>query len=54
MLAFYWHEGDAGDLERIDAVLARDRGLPEFARVQSAVFYRDWQAVQSAPAANKP
>ena len=44
MLAFYWREGDAGDLERLDAVLARDLGLVEFARVQSAVFYRDGRA----------
>jgi hypothetical protein len=54
MLAFYWREGDAGDLERLDAVLASDRGLLEFGRVQSAVFYRDWQAIQSAPAALTP
>jgi hypothetical protein len=45
LLAFYWREGDAGDLERLDAVLARDRGLVEFARVQSAVFYRDWKGL---------
>ena len=54
MLAFYWHEGDANDLERLNAVLASDRGLPEFARMQSPVFYRDWQAIQSAPAARTP
>jgi hypothetical protein len=35
-------------------VLASDRGLLEFGRVQSAVFYRDWQAIQSAPAALTP
>ncbi len=35
LTAFYWREGDAGDLERLDAVLAQDRGLVEFARVQS-------------------
>jgi hypothetical protein len=54
MLAFYWREGNAGDLERINAVLARDRGLPEFAREQSAVFYHDWQAIRSAPATRTP
>lgn len=45
LTAFYWREGDAGDLERLDAVLARDRGLVEFARIQSAIFYRDWKGL---------
>ena len=54
LTAFYWREGDAGDLERLDAVLARDRGLVEFARVQSAIFYRDWQALSPAPVARTP
>jgi hypothetical protein len=46
MLAGYWREGDTGDLERLDAVLARDGGLVEFSRVQSAVFYRDWKGLR--------
>ena len=54
LTAFYWREGDAGDLERLDAVLARDRGLVEFARVQSAIFYRDWRALGPAPVARTP
>lgn len=54
LTAFYWREGDAGDLERLDAVLARDRGLVEFARVQSAIFYRDWRALSPAPVARTP
>lgn len=49
LTAFYWREGDAGDLERLDAVLAQDRGLVELARVQSAVFYRDWRRISPAP-----
>ncbi len=48
LTAFYWREGDAGDLERLDAVLAQDRGLVEFARVQSGVFYRDWRRISPA------
>ena len=49
MLAFYWREGNAGDLERLNAVMAQDRGLVEFARVQSAVFYRNWRGSQATP-----
>jgi hypothetical protein len=45
MLAFYWREGNAGDLERLDAALARDRGLVGFARAQSGVFYREWKGL---------
>ena len=45
LTAFYWREGDAGDLERLDAVLAQDRGLVEFARAQSPIFYRDWRRI---------
>src|SRR4029434_8804149 len=39
MLAFYWREGDAGDLERLDAGLASDRGRPEVERVHAEVVY---------------
>jgi len=49
LTAFYWREGDAGDLERLDAVLAQDRGLVEFARAQSPIFYRDWRRISPPP-----
>ena len=42
----YWQ---AGDLERLDAVLAQDRGLVEFARAQSPIFYRDWRRISPPP-----
>ena len=48
LTAFYWREGDAGDLDRLDAVLAQDRGLVEFSRVQSPIFYRDWRRISPA------
>lgn len=49
LTAFYWREGDAGDLDRLDGVLAQDRGLVEFARVQSPIFHRDWRRISPAP-----
>jgi hypothetical protein len=49
LTAFYWREGEAGDLERLDRVLARDRGLVEFARAQSPIFHRDWRRISPAP-----
>jgi hypothetical protein len=54
LTAFYWREGDPGDLERLDAVLAKDRGLVEFARVQSAIFYRDWRGLSPAAGSRAP
>ena len=52
LTAFYWREGDAGDLDRLDAVLAQDRGLVEFSRVQSPIFYRDWRRISPAQPKN--
>lgn len=49
LTAFYWREGDMGDLERLDGVLAQDRGLGAFARLQSEIFYRDWRRISPAP-----
>lgn len=54
LLAFYWREGNAGDLERLDAALPTDQPLVEFARLQSPVFYRDWRALSSSSGSRAP
>jgi hypothetical protein len=51
LLAFYWRDGDEGDLARLEASLGSPHPLLAFARAQAPVFYRrllDARAARSA------
>ena len=46
MLAFYWRDGDPGDVARFDRAVESGGVLTAFARAQAPVFHRRWQCVR--------
>jgi hypothetical protein len=47
MLAFYWRDGDPGDVARFEASLAEPEPLGAFARAQGPVFHRRLREAQA-------